>query len=286
MQLQERLSESPAPPTLIVVEATGGYQALLVATLALSDLPVVVLNPRQARDFARASGQFAKTDKIDAATLARFAQVMRPPVRPLPDEETELLRMLMERRRQVVNMITQETNRLKQPRLPWAVSQKVAEHIQFLKKSLADTDKELRAQIESSPLHLEKAELLQSVPGVGPATAVTLLAALPELGTLCRKKIAALVGVAPFARDSGKMRGQRCIFGGRSGVRSALYMATLVGVQRNAILKAHYEQLLARGKAKKLALVACMRKLLTILNAILKTKIRWQNQTINLITNT
>lgn len=274
--LVERISALPVPPTLIVVEATGRYQALGVAAMALAGLPIALVNPRQARDFARAAGLLAKTDKIDARTLARFAQVMRPPQRPLPNEQTERLRELIERRRQVIGMITQEKNRQGQPGISWPMQQKLADHITFLQSSLSDIDKELRELIEKSPLHIEKAELLQSVPGVGPAVTATLLAALPELGTLDRRKIAALVGVAPFARDSGAMRGKRMISGGRALVRAALYMATLAAVRFNPILTAHYKQLLSRGKEKKVALIACMHKLLTILNAILKNKTPWQ----------
>jgi len=274
--LQERIAALPGAPTLIVLEATGGYQAPLAAALAVTGLPLAVVNPRQVRDFARASGQLAKTDAIDASVLARLARAMRPPQTPLPDEASRLLRALLERRRQVVAMLTQERNRQTQPGLPWPVRGEIARHIAFLQGQLADTDKQLRERIAASPLFLEKADLLKSVPGVGPAVAATLLAALPELGTLCRRKIAALVGVAPFARDSGRARGRRSVWGGRSGVRSALYMASLVAVRHNPLLRAHYEQLLSRGKAKKVALVACMRKLLTILNALLKSKTPWK----------
>jgi transposase len=262
-----------------VIEATGGYQTALVTALSLAHLPVAVVNPRQVRDFARATGKLAKTDRIDAATLARFAQAIRPPVTTLAGEQEAELRSLFERRRQVVAMMTQERNRQTAPGVPWKVRSQIAEHIAFLEKRLKETDKDLREQIEASPLWHDKAELLQSVPGVGPATTTALLSALPELGQLCRKRIAALVGVAPFARDSGKMRGRRSIFGGRAGVRACLYMATLVAVKHNPVLRAHYEQLLQRGKAKKVALVACMRKLLTILNTLLKTKTAWNPKT-------
>lgn len=266
---------SPAP-TLCVLEATGGYQAPVAAALSLAGLPVAVVNPRQVRDFARASGRLAKTDKIDAATLARFAQAMRPEVRPLPDEAAQELRALVERRRQLVGMLTQERNRLGQPALPLRVRSEIAKHVSFLETCLSDTDRDLRQSIRDSPLWREKAELLQSVPGVGPATAAVLLAALPEVGTLCRRRLAALVGVAPFARDSGSLRGRRSVFGGRSSVRAALYMATLVAVRHNPVLSAHYRQLLDRGKPKKVALVACMRKLIGILNAMLKSGKPWQ----------
>jgi transposase len=255
--------------------ATGGYHAPLAAALALAGLPVAILNPRQVRDFARATGQLAKTDKIDAVTLAHFAAAIRPEPRPLPNEEATELRALVERRSQIVGMLTQEKNRQAEPGLPWSVRQQIAEHIDFLHKRLSDTDRDLRERVQNSPLWREKAGLLQSVPGVGPAVSAMLLAALPELGTLCRRRLAALVGVAPLARDSGTRRRRRCVWGGRSGVRAALYMAALVGVRHNPVLRAHYEQLIARGKAKKVALVACMRKLLAILNALLKSNKPW-----------
>ena len=262
-------------PILVVIEATGGYQTAVVTALTLAGLPVAVVNPRQVRDFARATGRLAKTDRVDAATLARFGQAIRPPVTTLPGEQEAELRSLFERRRQVVAMLTQEKNRQVAPGLSWKVRSQIAEHITFLQKRLSDLDKDLRSQIEASPLWHNKAELLQSVPGVGPATTVALLSALPELGSLCRRKVAALVGVAPFARDSGQMRARRCIWGGRANVRTCLYMATLVAVKHNPVLRLHYEQLVARGKVRKVALVACMRKLLTILNTLLRTKTPW-----------
>jgi transposase len=277
--LQQR-EQAPQATTLVVVEATGGYQAPLVAALALAKIPVAVVNPRQVRDFARASGQLAKTDKCDAFVLARFALVMRPPERPLADAETERLRAQLDRRSQIVAMITQEKNRLSQVHLPLSIRSEIQKHIDFLEQQLSAANKDLLEQIKKSALFHEKAELLKSAPGVGPAVSATLLSCLPELGTLCRKKIAALVGVAPFAHDSGKTRGVRSIWGGRSSVRAALYMATLVAVRRNETLRQYYEQLLSRGKAKKVALVACMRKLLTILNAILKAKVPFKKQTL------
>ena len=274
--LVERLRAFDPAPTLIVIEATGGYQTALVTALALAGLPVAVVNPRQVRDFARATGRLAKTDRVDAATLARFGQAIRPAVTALPGEQEAELRSLFERRRQIVTMLTQEKNRQTAPGLSWKVRSEIAEHVAFLEKRLKETDKGLRQQIESSPLWRDKAQLLQSVPGVGPATTVALLSALPELGQLCRKRIAALVGVAPFARDSGMMRGRRCIWGGRGNVRACLYMATLVSVKHNAVFRSFYQQLVGRGKPKKVALVACMRKLLTILNTLLKTKTAWR----------
>lgn len=277
--LVSRLSALAPAPVLIVLEATGGWHVPLAAALALAGLPVAIVNPRQARDFARATGQLAKTDKIDAASLARFAAAVQPEPRPVPaltDAGAAELRALVERRSQIVGMLTQEKNRRGEPGLPWSVLQQIAEHIAFLEKRLQDTDRELRERIQSSPLWREKVELLRSVPGVGPAVSAMLLAALPELGTLCRRKLAALVGVAPFACESGTLRGKRRVWGGRSGVRAALYMATLVAVRRNPVLRAHYEQLVARGKAKKVALVACMRKMLSVLNALLKTGQPWR----------
>lgn len=262
-------------PTLVVVEATGAYHQALVAALALATLPVAVVNPRQARDFARATGRFAKNDKLDARTLAHFAQAVRPEVRPLPDETLAQLHALVERRRQVVGMLTAEKNRLAQPGLSLSLRAEIARHIAFLEASLSDSDRALRSQIKDSPLYREKATLLESVPGIGPATCSTLLALLPELGRLNRRQIAALVGVAPLDRDSGTLRGRRTIWGGRASVRTALYMATLVAVRYNPVLRAFYESLLARGKAKMTALVACMRKMLTILNAMLKHNQPW-----------
>lgn len=266
---------SALSPTLIVVEATGAYHQALIAALALAALPVAVVNPRQARDFAKATGRFAKNDKLDARTLAHFAQAIRPEVRPLPDETLTQLHALVERRRQVVGMLTQEKNRLAQPGLSLSLRTEIAKHIAFLEESLSGIDRTLRNQIKDSPLYREKATLLESVPGIGPATCSTLLALLPELGRLNRRQIAALAGVAPLDRDSGTLRGKRTIWGGRAAVRTALYMATLVAVRYNAVLHAFYESLLARGKAKMTALVACMRKMLTMLNAMLKHQQPW-----------
>jgi transposase len=276
--LEEKIQALPDPPVLIVMEATGGYEGAVAAALLLAGLPVAVVNPRPVRDFARACGKLAKTDTIDASVLARYAAALRPAPKKLPDEAAEALRSLMERRQQLVAMITQEQNRQTQPRLPWELRRQLGEHITYLKKRLSETDGQLREGIEKSPTWRQTDELLQSVAGVGPTTAATLIAALPELGSLCRRKIAALVGVAPFAKDSGTRQGQRRIWGGRAGVRATLYMATLVAVRHNPVLKGHYQQLLSRGKRKKVALVACMRKLLTILNAIIKTKTPWKDE--------
>jgi transposase len=212
---------------------------------------------------------------MDAANIARYGAALRPAVRQGATEQTQKLRWLMERRRQIVGMITQELNRQGQPGLLGTLHGQIAEHIAYLRHSLSQTEDELRQEIERTPVWYEKAELLSSVPGVGKVTATTLIGALPELGSFCRRKIASLVGVAPFAQDSGKRRGRRQIWGGRSNVRSALYMATLVAVRYNPVLREHYNQLLHRGKEKKVALVACMRKLLTVLNALLRNKTRW-----------
>lgn len=259
------------PPTRIVLEATGGLERLVVAELSMAEMPVVVVNPRQVRQFAGALGILAKTDQIDAHVLARFAQDVRPPIRPLPDEKARELAELVARRRQLVGLHTAESNRLKQ-----AVALKVKRNIQqtlkFLEKQLAAIDDELDRQIKQCPRWQEKNELLQSVTGVGDRTARTLLAELPELGNCSRRQISSLVGLAPLNRDSGKFRGQRTTWGGRATVRSALYMATLSAVRHYQPLKDFYSRLRLKGKKAKVALVACMRKLLTILNAILKTK--------------
>jgi transposase len=263
-------------PRLIVLESTGGYQRMLVAALAAAGLPVVVVNPRQVRDFARALGVLAKTDAIDAMVLARFGEKVNPAPRPLPDAESTALIDLLARRRQLVELRTAESNRLGQ-----ATSARIKASIRAvlatIEKQIASIDEDLDGRIRRSPAWKEKEDLLTSTPGVGPLTARTLLACLPELGAISRQSIAALVGVAPLNRDSGTKRGQRTTWGGRTVVRSALYMAALVATRHNPILKAHYTKLIAAGKAKKLALVACMRKLLVTLNAMLRTRTPWRN---------
>lgn len=265
-----------ALPRLIVLESTGGYQRVLVAALAAAGLPVVVVNPRQVRDFARALGVLAKTDAIDAMVLARFGQKINPPQRPLPDAESSALIDLLARRRQLVELRTAESNRLAQ-----ATSARIKASIRAvlatIEKQIASIDDDLDERIKKSPAWKAKEDLLTSVPGIGPLTARTLLACLPELGTVSRQCIAALVGVAPINRDSGTMRGKRTTWGGRKAVRSALYMAALVATRHNPVLKAHYAKLHAAGKAKKLALVACIRKLLVTLNALLRTRTPWRN---------
>jgi transposase len=265
-------------PVRIVLEATGGYERAVVAALSGAQLPVVIVNARQIRDFARATGQLAKTDAIDAHVIARFAAVIQPAVRPLPNEAQDQLDALVLRRRQLVEMLVAERLRHQQAtgRSRQRARQSIAKHIRFLERELDLTDTDLGALIEASPLWRVKDELLQSVPGVGPATARTLLAELPELGTLSRRAIAKLVGVAPLNADSGRWRGQRHIWGGRPIVRTAMYMAALVAVRHNRRLRSFYQQLLARGKAKKLALIACARKLLTILNQLLRTGKPWR----------
>ena len=264
-------------PDLIVLEATGGYELLCVAALAAATLPVVVANPRQVRDFAKATGQRAKTDRIDAEILALFAERVRPAVRALPDVEAQELDALLARRRQLLEMLQAERNRLGQVfgRGKQPVKKSLKTHIAFLERELTRADTDLSEIIQQSPAWREKDDLLQSVPGVGRVLSFTLLADLPELGRLSRREIAKLVGVAPLSRDSGTMRGRRFVQGGRASVRAVLYMAALVATKRNPVIAAFYQRLVAAGKPKKLALVACMRKLLTILNTMVRTGERW-----------
>jgi transposase len=260
-------------PACVVLEASGGYEQEAAATLASAGLPVVVVNPRQVRDFAKATGQLAKTDRLDALILARFAAAVKPEIRPLPDAATEELRLLLVRRSQVVQMITAEKNRLKTA-VP-AVRQHIKAHIAWLEGQRDELDTELRGRLKASPIWREKEQLLRSVTGIGPVASLTLLAVLPELGTISHKKIAALAGLGPVPRDSGTMRGKRTIWGGRARVRQGLYMATLSAVRHNPVLSAFYQRLIAAGKPTKVALVACMRKLLVILNAMLRTGTAW-----------
>jgi len=265
------------PPTLIVLEATGGYEIPLVGALSAAGLPVVVVNPRQVRDFAKATGQLAKTDAIDAQVLALFAARVQPEVRPVPDAATRELDAVLGRRRQLLEMLVAERQRLAQARGRGqrAVTVSLKKHIAYLTRELAMVDTELAQLVEASPVWRAKDQLLQSVPGIGPVVARTLLAELPELGTLDRRAIAKLVGLAPLNRDSGTWRGRRMLAGGRARVRAVLYMAGLVASRRNPTLKAFYQRLLAAGKPKKLALLACCRKLLTILNAMLRNAEPW-----------
>jgi len=271
-QVLERLRA--VSPTLVVLEATGGLEIPLTGVLAAAGVPVVVVNPRQVRDFAKATGKLAKTDALDAQTLAHFAEVIRPELRPLPDEQTQALAAILARRRQLVEMLTAEKNRLASARPP--VRKSLRTHITWLERELSHTDRDLAHAIRESPVWREKEELLQSAPGVGPVVTSTLLANLPELGTLTGKQIAALVGVAPFNRDSGTLRGTRTVWGGRAQVRAVLYMGTLVATRFNPVIRAFYQRLCAAGKPKKVALTACMRKLLIILNAMLKHRTPWR----------
>jgi transposase len=267
----------PTARLLFVVEATGGYELPAVAALAAAVLPVIVVNPRQVRDFAKATGQLAKTDRIDADILARFADVVRPAVRPIADADAQELDALLARRRQLLEMLQAERNRVGQvfgkgKRL---VRKSLKTHIAFLERELRMTDTDLGEMVKNSPVWRERDELVQSVLGVGPVLSRTLLADLPELGRLSRREIAKLVGVAPLSRDSGTMRGRRFVQGGRATVRAVLYMAALVATRRNVVIRTFYHRLVAAGKPKKLALVACMRKLLTILNTMVRTGTRW-----------
>ena len=274
--LVKRLGE--IQPALIVLEATGGVERLVARALSSAELPVVVVNPRQVRDFAKATGQLAKTDSIDAGVLARFGEAVRPALRPFPDEVTLELRALIARRRQITEMIVAERNRLSGASK--SVRKRIAAHIRWLEAELVRADKDLDQSIRQSPIWRENEDLLRSVPSIGPVVSRTLLAELPELGRLNRKQIAALVGIAPLNRDSGTLRGRRAIWGGRASVRAALYMAALVASRRNAAIRAFYKRLRHAGKAPKVALVACMRKLLTILNSMIKHKTRWSEITL------
>ena len=262
-------------PTLIVLEATGGYEVAVAAALASAGLPVAVVNPRQIRDFARATGQLAKTDRLDAAANARFAEGVQPEVRALPSVEAQALGELMARRRQLVDMLGAERNRHGQVR-DRRLQRRIGAHVEWLRKAIAEVERDLNDTIRSSPVWREKDELLTSVPGIGDVTAHTLIADVPELGGLTRRRIAALIGVAPLSRDSGTLRGRRMIAGGRPAVRRVLYMAALVAVRYNPVIAAFYTRLTAAGRPKKVALVAAMRKLLTILNAILRDQRPWQ----------
>ncbi len=259
---------------LIVLEATGGYEVAVASALAAAGLPVAVVNPRQVRDFAKSTGRLAKTDRLDARVLAQFAEAVHPEPRPLPDAQTRALQALLTRRRQLNEMLVAEKNR--QALIHPDCLSDLQEHLTFLEEHLQELTQQLRKLLVDSPCWREKDELLQSVPGVGEITSATLLAELPELGQLNRKKIAALVGVAPFHRDSGVYRGTRTIWGGRASVRSTLYMAALSARRCNPIIKEFYERLIQAGKPAKVALTACMRKLLTILNAMMQSGKAWQ----------
>jgi transposase len=259
-------------PTLVVLEASGGCEALVALELGTAGLALAVVNPRQVRDFARAIGQLAKTDRLDAAVLAHFAEAVRPEARPLPDAQTRELQALVTRRRQLQELLVAERNRRRVA--PAILHASLDEHIAWLRARVAELDRDLTRMLHASPLWQAEERLLRSVKGVGPVTAATLIACLPELGTLNRQGIAALVGVAPLARDSGKHKGERHIWGGRAHVRSVLYMAALVASRANPVIQPFYERLVATHK-KKVALTACMRKLLVILNAMKRDGTRW-----------
>lgn len=263
-------------PARIVLEATGGHEMPAVGALAAAGLPAVAVNPRQARDFAKAAGLLAKTDRIDAAALARFAEAMKPEIRPIPDAAAQELSALITRRRQVVQMLTAEKNR--RPMAPKRLHKDLDRHIAWLEEALRRLDDELQKTIRNSPAWREKDDLLQSVPGVGPKTSAVLIAELPELGRLDRWEIAKLAGVAPMNRDSGRYRGERHIAGGRSTVRTALYMATLTAIRFNPALNAFYRRLRDDGKKFKVAVTACMRKLLVRLNAMLRDRQPWREK--------
>jgi transposase len=260
-------------PALIVIEATGGYEQRVVAVLAANQLPVVVVNARRIRDFAKATGRFAKTDSLDAAVLSDFGEKLRPRAGALPDESRDRLKAMLVRRRQLVEMMTAEKNR--QSIAPKEIQREIQMHIDWLKKRLAKVDDDLSRNIKASPIWKAKDDILQSVPGIGPTTSTTMLATLPELGSLDRRAIAALVGVAPMNRDSGKWHGRRAIQGGRSSVRATLFMCTLVASKHNPVIRALYQRLILAGKPKMVAITACMRKLLTIVNAMLRTNSYW-----------
>jgi len=273
--IQELVSRLAAlAPSLIVLEATGGYELAVTAARASVGLPIIVVNPRHVRHFAQALGQLAKTDAIDARTLAGFAQRVRPEPRLLPSEAAQLLDALLTRRRQLIEMLTAETNRLEFARGP--VRRDITRHIRWLERRLDDVDGELSTAIQTSPVWQAKDDLLRSVPGVGRVMSLTLLAQLPELGRLTRREIAALVGVAPLNRDSGQRRGKRLVWGGRASVRAVLYMSALAATRANPVIRAFFRRLRAAGKPAKVALTACMRKLLTILNAMVRHDTHWR----------
>lgn len=270
---------SAEAPSRVVMESTGGLELLAVSILSAALLPVVVVNPRQVRDFAKACGLLAKTDALDAKIIALFAQKIEPEIRPLKDEMAQTLHALVARRRQLVDMQTAEKNRLSLATRP--VRKGIEKHIAWLEQQIASVDEDISRFIQSSPIWKAKENILTSVKGIGSVTAATLLAALPELGTVPRQKIGALVGVSPFNRDSGKFRGKRSIWGGRAAIRSVLYMAALSASQHNPVIRAFYQRLKQAGKPHKVALTACMRKLLTILNAMIRDNKCWDHGFVN-----
>lgn len=266
-------------PERIIVEATGGFETLLVAQLNEAGLPVIIINPRHARDFAKASGKLAKTDRVDAYILARFGKALAPEIRPIADEATRELSSLLARRRQLIEFRVGELNRRSKPGLDEKIKSNIDGHIEWLDRNIKDLDDDLQKAIRKSSAWKANDDLLQSVKGVGPTTSWSLLILLPELGTLNSKQIAALAGIAPMNRESGKWRGRAHIGGGRSNIRAALYMATLSATRSNPAIKAFYEMLLKRGKPQKVALTACMRKLLITLNAVIKNQQSWVDHT-------
>ena len=271
VELVQRLQQ--VAPRLVAAEATGGYEMELALALVEKQIPTAILNPRQVRDFAKSIGRLAKTDAIDAVVIARFAEAVKPEPRPLPDEASRDLEAMIGRRRQLVEMLAAERNRMALARP--AARHSLAKHIAWLKEELKAADKNLHKWIRSSPAWREKDELLQSVDGVGRILSATLIAELPELGSLSRRKIAALVGVAPFNKDSGRVSGHRATWGGRASIRNVLYMATLTATRCNPVIRAFYERLIKAGKARKVAIIACARKLLTILNAMTRDSAAW-----------
>jgi transposase len=270
-QVVKRLVE--VSPTLIVMEATGGLEMRLAGELSAKSLPVAIINPRQARDFAKATGQLAKTDSVDAAILAAFARAIRPAVRPIKDAETRALDDLVTRRRQLVDMRVQEILRL--GTASKVQKKSLTAHITWLNKRITALDEEMTKRLRASSVWKSKDDLLCGIPGVGDVTSLTMLAKCPELGQLNRREIAALTGVAPLAKDSGKHRGKRFVWGGRADVRAVLYMATISAMRFNSRIKAFADRLTLAGKPGKVVIVACMRKLLTIMNAMIKNNMPW-----------
>jgi transposase len=269
----------PIESQLIVFEATGGYETLAVSSLAAARLPAVVVNARQVRDFAKSIGQLAKTDRIDAGVIARFASAVKPELRPVKDTPSQELTGLVTRRRQIVDMIIAETNRLKASSR--RTGRDIQAHIRWLQKRLKQVDDEIKRDIKNGPLWRTRDHILQSAPGVGPTTSATLISCLPELGQLDNKKIACLIGVAPLNRDSGRYKGRRTIWGGRAQVRAVLYMSTLSAMRSNPVIRQFYQRLREAGKCFKVAIVACMRKLLVILNAMVRNQTMWRKSEIN-----
>jgi len=263
-------------PALIVVESTGGLEIRLLTALYEAQLPFCRVHPGRVREFARSIGLLAKTDRLDARLLARFAEAVKPPVTSLPGADEQRLSALLTRRRQVVEMLTAEKNRLSTA--PAATQNRISQHILWLKEERDKLDEEIEQFIDQTPIFRQKQEILQSTPGIGSVTSAILIADLPELGQLSRQKIAALVGVAPFNNDSGPRRGKRRVKGGRAAIRSVLYMATLSSIQYNPVIQSFYQRLVKRGKEKKVAVVACMRKLLTILNAMIRDNNIWNTE--------